>query len=118
MSQHLSLLVAIIDIFKLSLLQTIKHQYLKRTVKVFPPLLFGRVTIFPTFILLYGLHTFKFTPHLKKLTFHHRTRKENLARAIEHEANGNSAAAYECYQKAVDITPLIAHELIQVIAFS
>ena len=33
---------------------------------------------------------------------------------MEHESNGNSAAAYECYQKAVDITPSIAHELIQV----
>lgn len=44
-----------------------------------------------------------------------RVRKENLARAIEHESNGNSAAAYECYQKAVDISPSIAHELIQVL---
>ncbi|XP_010538228.1 PREDICTED: exonuclease 1 [Tarenaya hassleriana] len=44
-----------------------------------------------------------------------RSRKENLARAIEHEANGNSKAAYECYQKAVDISPFIAHELIQVL---
>lgn len=44
-----------------------------------------------------------------------RTRKENLVRAIEHESNGNSAAAYECYQKAVDISPSIAHELIQVL---
>ncbi|KDP21174.1 hypothetical protein JCGZ_21645 [Jatropha curcas] len=44
-----------------------------------------------------------------------RTRKENLARASEHESNGNSAAAYECYQKAVDITPSIAHELIQIL---
>ncbi|XP_048141654.1 exonuclease 1 isoform X1 [Rhodamnia argentea] len=44
-----------------------------------------------------------------------RSRKENLARAIEHESNGNSAAAYECYQKAVDITPSMAHELIQVL---
>ena len=43
-----------------------------------------------------------------------RVRKENLARAIEHESNGNSAAAYECYQKAVDISPSIACELIQV----
>lgn len=43
-----------------------------------------------------------------------RIRKENLSRAIEHESNGNSAAAYECYQKAVDISPSIAHELIQV----
>ncbi|GAV82235.1 XPG_N domain-containing protein/XPG_I domain-containing protein [Cephalotus follicularis] len=44
-----------------------------------------------------------------------RSRNENLARAIEHESNGNSAAAYECYQKAVDISPSIAHELIQVL---
>ncbi|XP_056175529.1 exonuclease 1 isoform X2 [Syzygium oleosum] len=44
-----------------------------------------------------------------------RSRKENLARAIEHESNGNHAAAYECYQKAVDITPSMAHELIQVL---
>ncbi|KNA21532.1 hypothetical protein SOVF_042330 [Spinacia oleracea] len=44
-----------------------------------------------------------------------RSRKENLARAIEHESNGNSKAAYECYQKAVDISPAIAYELIQVL---
>ncbi|KAF3449829.1 hypothetical protein FNV43_RR05908 [Rhamnella rubrinervis] len=44
-----------------------------------------------------------------------RVRKENLARAIEHDSNGNTAAAYECYQKAVDISPSIAHELIQVL---
>ncbi|KAM1008322.1 hypothetical protein ACFX2J_004773 [Malus domestica] len=44
-----------------------------------------------------------------------RARKENLARAIEHESNGNSAAAYDCYQKAVDISPSIARELIQVL---
>lgn len=44
----------------------------------------------------------------------HRARKENLARAIEHESNGNSTAAYDCYQKAVDISPSIARELIQV----
>nr|POE91781.1 exonuclease 1 [Quercus suber] len=44
-----------------------------------------------------------------------RVRKENLSRAIEHESEGNSAAAYECYQKAVDISPLIACELIQVL---
>ena len=46
--------------------------------------------------------------------FNCRSRKENLARAIEHESNGNSSAAYECYQKAVDISPSIACELIQV----
>ncbi|EOY27856.1 5'-3' exonuclease family protein isoform 1 [Theobroma cacao] len=44
-----------------------------------------------------------------------RARKENLARAIEHESYGNSAAAYECYQKAVDISPSTAHELIVVL---
>ncbi|CAL9201774.1 unnamed protein product [Musa hybrid cultivar] len=44
-----------------------------------------------------------------------RTRKENLARAMEHETLGNSSAAYECYQKAVDISPLVAFELIQVL---
>nr|XP_043622684.1 exonuclease 1 [Erigeron canadensis] len=44
-----------------------------------------------------------------------RSRKENLARAIEHESCGNASAAYECYQKAVDISPAIAHDLIQVL---
>ncbi|CAN4082143.1 unnamed protein product [Withania somnifera] len=44
-----------------------------------------------------------------------RSRKENLSRAIEHEANGNMTAAYECYQKAVDISPSVAHDLIQVL---
>lgn len=48
------------------------------------------------------------------ITIKFRSRKENLARALEHEANGNSSAAYECYSKAVDISPSIAHELIQV----
>ncbi|XP_045825675.1 exonuclease 1 isoform X1 [Trifolium pratense] len=44
-----------------------------------------------------------------------RSRKDNFERAVEHESNGNSKAAYECYQKAVDISPLIARELIQVL---
>ncbi|KAK7318873.1 hypothetical protein RJT34_03580 [Clitoria ternatea] len=44
-----------------------------------------------------------------------RIRKENFARAVEHESDGNSAAAFECYQKAVDISPLVARELIQVL---
>nr|XP_027085750.1 exonuclease 1 isoform X1 [Coffea arabica] len=44
-----------------------------------------------------------------------RSRRENLSRAIEHESNGNPAAAYECYQKAVDISPSIAYDLIQVL---
>ncbi|VFQ88464.1 unnamed protein product [Cuscuta campestris] len=44
-----------------------------------------------------------------------RSRKESLSRAIEHEANGNQTAAYECYQKAVDISPSVAYDLIQVL---
>ncbi|XP_051124967.1 exonuclease 1 [Andrographis paniculata] len=44
-----------------------------------------------------------------------RSRKENLSRAMEHESNGNLTAAYECYQKAVDISPSIAYGLIQVL---
>ncbi|KAL1328817.1 hypothetical protein AAHE18_13G399300 [Arachis hypogaea] len=44
-----------------------------------------------------------------------RVRKENFARAVEHESNGNNTAAFECYQKAVDISPLIARDLIQVL---
>lgn len=48
------------------------------------------------------------------LIFEHRKRKENLERAMEHEAAGNSVAAFDCYQKAVDISPSIAFELIKV----
>ncbi|KAL8032355.1 hypothetical protein ABFX02_13G090400 [Erythranthe guttata] len=44
-----------------------------------------------------------------------RSRKENLSRAVEHESNGNLTAAYECYQKAVDISPSVAYDLIQVL---
>nr|GMD11583.1 exonuclease 1 [Ipomoea batatas] len=44
-----------------------------------------------------------------------RIRKESLSRAIEHESNGNQSAAYECYQKAVDISPSVAYDLIQVL---
>ncbi|KAJ8431696.1 hypothetical protein Cgig2_006552 [Carnegiea gigantea] len=44
-----------------------------------------------------------------------KSRKENLARAIEHESSGNSAAAYECYQRSLDISPAIAYDLIQVL---
>ncbi|KAK8963965.1 Exonuclease 1 [Platanthera guangdongensis] len=44
-----------------------------------------------------------------------RKRKENLERALEHEASGNSRAAFDCYQKAVDISPSIAFQLIQVL---
>ncbi|KAI3456083.1 hypothetical protein Pfo_012746 [Paulownia fortunei] len=44
-----------------------------------------------------------------------RSRRENLSRAVEHESNGNLSAAYECYQKAVDISPSVAYDLIQVL---
>ncbi|KAL0442581.1 UNVERIFIED_CONTAM: Exonuclease 1 [Sesamum latifolium] len=44
-----------------------------------------------------------------------RSRRENLSRAEEHESNGNLSAAYECYQKAVDISPSVAYGLIQII---
>nr|KYP38086.1 Exonuclease 1 [Cajanus cajan] len=44
-----------------------------------------------------------------------RARKDNFARAVVHESDGNSSAAYECYQKAVDISPQVARELIQVL---
>ncbi|CAA7388537.1 unnamed protein product [Spirodela intermedia] len=44
-----------------------------------------------------------------------RIRKENLERALDHESAGNTAAAYEYYQKAVDISPSVAYHLIQVL---
>ncbi|OIW19263.1 hypothetical protein TanjilG_20388 [Lupinus angustifolius] len=44
-----------------------------------------------------------------------RARKENFERAVQHESDGNSTAAFECYQKAVDISPVIALDLIQVL---
>ncbi|GAQ80053.1 DNA repair protein XPGC [Klebsormidium nitens] len=43
------------------------------------------------------------------------SRKENLAKAVAHEESGNHSAAYECYQKAVDITPAHALRLIKVL---
>ncbi|XP_039117650.1 exonuclease 1-like [Dioscorea cayenensis subsp. rotundata] len=42
-------------------------------------------------------------------------RKENLEWALKHEAVENSFAAHECFQKAPDISPSIAWELIQVL---
>eukprot|EP00850_Spirogloea_muscicola_P004486 SM000019S05030 [mRNA] locus=s19:514785:519016:- [translate_table: standard] len=44
-----------------------------------------------------------------------KSRKEHLDRARDHELAGNTAAAFVCYQKAVDITPDIAHNLIKVL---
>ncbi|ERN14927.1 hypothetical protein AMTR_s00032p00193160 [Amborella trichopoda] len=58
-----------------------------------------------------GLLPMKSDQEAKRL----RARKENLERAIHHETSGNSTAAYECYQKAVDISPSIALELIEVL---
>ncbi|KMZ66855.1 Flap endonuclease 1 [Zostera marina] len=58
-----------------------------------------------------GLLPMKADQEAKRL----RSRKENLERANEHVSAGNSSAAYECYQKAVDISPSIAYDLIQVL---
>ncbi|KAI5080018.1 hypothetical protein GOP47_0005497 [Adiantum capillus-veneris] len=44
-----------------------------------------------------------------------RSRKVNFERAEEHEQSGNTAAAYDYYQKAVDITPQIAFQLVKVL---
>ncbi|XP_039117634.1 exonuclease 1-like [Dioscorea cayenensis subsp. rotundata] len=52
---------------------------------------------------------------IDKETKRARARKENLEWALKHEAAGNSFAAHECFQKAVDISPSIAWELIQVL---
>lgn len=38
----------------------------------------------------------------------HSSRREARARAAQHLANGNVAAALECYQRAVDVTPSMA----------
>ncbi|XP_065878620.1 exonuclease 1 isoform X2 [Euphorbia lathyris] len=65
----------------------------------------------PTLVFDGGLLPMKIEQENKRA----RARKENLARAVEHESNGNAAAAYECYQKAVDISPSIAHDLIQIL---
>ena len=43
-----------------------------------------------------------------------RSRKENLENARAHAASGNTAAAYECYQRAVDISPAVAKQFIEV----
>ena len=43
-----------------------------------------------------------------------RGRDEAKARAAEHLRMGNSQAAYECFQKAVDISPAVANRFVQV----
>ena len=43
-----------------------------------------------------------------------RGRQENLERARAHWAAGNTTAAYDCYQRAVDISPANAKDFIDV----
>ncbi len=43
-----------------------------------------------------------------------RARAEQLERAKAHVRAGNTTAAYECYQRAVDISPDVAKRLIEV----
>ena len=45
---------------------------------------------------------------------HRRARSEQLERAKAHTRAGNTTAAYECYQRAVDISPDTAKRLIEV----
>jgi hypothetical protein len=40
-----------------------------------------------------------------------RGRREARARAAAHLAAGNTAAALECYQRAVDVTPAMARQV-------
>jgi exonuclease-1 len=43
-----------------------------------------------------------------------RARQENKQKAAQHLQAGNLSAAYECYQRAVDVTPAMAKHLIEV----
>jgi exonuclease-1 len=43
-----------------------------------------------------------------------RKRREERAKAAEYLQQGNRTAANDCYRKAVDITPRMAHKLIKV----
>ena len=43
-----------------------------------------------------------------------RGRQDNLEKARAHWAAGNTTAAYDCYQKAVDISPATAKRFIDV----
>ncbi|XP_072984800.1 exonuclease 1-like isoform X2 [Typha latifolia] len=45
----------------------------------------------------------------------HRRRETNLALAKEKLKEGNVSAAVECFQKAIQITPSMAHQLIQIL---
>ena len=44
----------------------------------------------------------------------YRGRDEAKGRAAEHLRLGNSQAAYDCFQKAVDISPEVANRFVQV----
>lgn len=41
----------------------------------------------------------------------HRSRSEARTKAAAHLAAGNAAAALECYQRAVDVTPSMARQV-------
>lgn len=43
-----------------------------------------------------------------------RSRKENLEKARAHWQAGNTSAAFDCYQKAIDISPATAKQFIEV----
>jgi exonuclease-1 len=43
-----------------------------------------------------------------------RARQENKQKAAQHLRAGNLSAAYECYQRAVDVTPAMAKHLVEV----
>jgi hypothetical protein len=51
---------------------------------------------------------------LKQPSHLHRARQENKQKAVQHLQAGNLSAAYECYQRAVDVTPAMAKHLIEV----
>jgi exonuclease-1 len=44
-----------------------------------------------------------------------RIREESKSRGLQYLKEGNSEAALECFQKSVDITPQMAHNLIKVL---
>ena len=45
---------------------------------------------------------------------HRRSRRENREKAMAHLMAGNAAAAEECFQRAVDVTPRMAKQVIEV----
>lgn len=53
-------------------------------------------------------------PHTPTHSPANRSRREAREKAAAHVAAGNLAAALECYQRAVDITPAMAKAVIEV----